>query len=320
MNKYDYRVLLRFMHSGAIAENSTVQSDVVKVGNDEALQIHRIEILPPVNGGVTENMFVRLIIDDNEYPKIFLHSTARNIILGDHKSTDPLANTCPKAKKSLSVEVIGGPDGVTQDFEIRIWGDYFKGDDSLKNFFGSTIFNSTPAVIQDPFREKVISVRHPVPLTIGNFASLPGGGPSADKPNVFPIVIYNFNKSATTPNMEYAMSSENVLRSQFPMYWNLDANEAVVIDRIGANVEANGKYVGIKVGNDYYPVNNFYVADPYNEIPLNPDTTTAESLNLLHRSVLINNELGGVFIIDNGTAIDANNALVGVLGKYVYIR
>jgi len=320
MNKYDYRVLLRFKHSGAIAENSVVTSDVVSIGNDEAFQIHKIEIIPPTNGGTVENMFVRLIIDSNQYPMVYLHSLARKIILGDHRSTNPLINTCPKAKKNLAVQVIGGPGGVTGDFEIRVWGDYFKGDDALKNFFGATVFNNTPATVTDPFRNKVISVHHPVPLNISNFASLPGGGPAADKPNVFPIAVYNFNKNATTPNMEYALTAENVKDMQFPEFWNLDANEAVILDRIGASIPTNGKYVGIKVGNDYYPVGNYYVAEPYNEVPLNPDTTTVESLNDIVRSVIINNELGGLFIQDNGTSIPALGALVGVKGKYVYLK
>ena len=320
MQKYDYRPILRFKHSGAIAENSVVNSSVVSIGNDEAMQIHKIEIIPPDNAGTIENMFVRLIIDGNQYPYVYLHSLAREVILGDHKSTNPLLNTCPKAKKSIAVQVIGGPGGVTQDFEVRVWGDYFKGDDALKNFFGATMFNNVPATATDPFRGKVISVHHPVPLTINNFSSLPGGGASADKPNVLPIAIYNFNGSNTTPNVEYYMTDQNVRDVQFPLYWNLDSSEAVIIDRIGADAGANGKYAGIKVGNDYYPFTRFDITSGYNEIPLNPDTTTAESLNDIMRAVMINNELGGLFIQDNGTSITAENALVGVIGKFIYLK
>jgi len=320
MNKYDYRAILRFKHSGDIAENQTVTSNVVTIGNDEALQIHKIEITPPMNSGNMENMFVRLVIDGNQYPFVYLHSSATKTILGDHKSTNPLLNTCPKARKSVAIEVIGGPGGVTGDFEIRVWGDYFKGDDALRTFFGATVFNNTPAVVNDNFRGKTISVLHPVPISIANFASFPGGGPSADKPNVFPIAIYNFNNQDTTPNMEYVLSNTNVSNMQFPMFWNLDTTEAVVIDRIGALIDSNGKYVGIKVGNDYYPVGNFEVDSVYNDIPLNADTTTVPSLTELTRKVIITNELGGLFVQDDGTAISAEGALVAVLGKYIYLK
>lgn len=320
MNKYDYRAILRFKHSGSINENQTVVSQVVNIGNDEALQIHKIEISPPMNSGNVENMFVRLIIDGNQYPFVYLHSTARTIVLGDHKSTNPLLNTCPKAKSNVAVEVIGGPGGVTGDFEIRVWGDYFKGDDSLRQFFGASVFNNVASVVSDEFRGKSVSVYHPTPLNIANFNSLPGGGPQSNKPNVFPLVIYNFNNQATTQNMEYVMSNTNVYNMQFPMFWNLDQNSAVLIDRIGALIKDNGKYVGIKVGNDYYPVNNFEVDSVYNDIPLNADTTTVPSLTEINRKVLITNELGGVFIQDDGTSIAAEDALIAIQGKYINIQ
>ena len=322
MQKYDYRVLLRFKHSGSIVENGTVTSDEVSFGNDEAAQVHAIEIIPPTSGGSIENVFIRLVIDGNEYDKVFLHSLARYVIFGDHRSTDPLANPCPKVGKNLAIRAIGGPGGVTGDFEVRVWGDYFNGDDALKNFFGASVFNNVPtppAEGSDPFRGKYVSVHHPVELKISSFASLPGGGARSDRPNVMPVYIYNFNKNATTPNAQYPLSKDNVWNSQFPLYWDLGTDEAVILDRIGANVEANGKYVGIKVGSDYYPNSNFYVANPYNEIPLNPDTTTVESLNLLKRAVLMQNEIGEVFLIDNGTAISALDALVGVKGRYIQL-
>lgn len=322
--KYDYRLLLRYQHTGSISENSTVQSDVVNFGNDEAAQIHMIEIIPPMNGATVENVFIRPVIDSNEYPNVFLHSLARKVIFGDHRSLDPLANPCPKIGNSLSIQAIGGPGGVTGDFEVRVWGDYFNGDDALQQFFGGTAFNNVPTPQEegsDPFRGKFMTVHHPVELKIANFSSLPGGGAKADKPNVMPVYIYNFNKNATTANEEYPFTSANVWRNQFPLYWNINTQkEALIIDRIGANVEANGKYVGIKVGNDYYPASNFYVAGNYNEIPLNPDTTTVESLNLLHRAVIVNNEIGEIFLKDNGTSVSALNALVGVKGRYIYLK
>ena len=320
MMKYDYRVLLRYKHTGSISENSVELSKEFVLGNNAVAQIHKIEIIPPTNGGQIENVFIRLVIDGNEYPNIFLHSLARNVILGDHLSTDPMKNTCPKVGDSIALKIIGGPGGVTGDFEVRVWGDYFVGDDTLTNFFGATVFNNMTTPREegaDLFRNIYVSVHNPTPITTASFTSLPGGGANANKPNVMPMYIYNFNNVATTVNEEFDFSKTNVWSVQFPMYWNLKGDSAIILDRIGANVKSNGNIVGIKVGTIEYPESNYYVVPPYNEIPLNQGLSVLESLNVINRAVIIENSIGTVFMKDNGHSIPVQDALIGIKGRII---
>ena len=329
MGKHHYKTLVELRHTGAQAEGERVGSSVVTFGADEAYQVHRIEIYPPRDGtGAIENLTVYLAIDGHPYmwavwdsrmaPPINAgtKNATVSLELGNRKSVNPVENTCLKGVKSLQIITIGGPGGVTGDYLVRVKGDYWKGDDAIKGFFGTDVWNPTPVTVIDRVRRKSITIGRSVPITISNVANF-HSHPTAPTPRVLPLVRFARNKNATTVNTEYAFSLEagNVVYEYEDMHFDLTDKEALMLTAIGGVPHDNSKELWVEVGGEEFPDGRFDFRKATNECPIgSPDDYHGP--RIIERPILAHNELVEVRFIDNGTSVPANGVLVAIWGKF----
>lgn len=327
--KYDYKVLLEYEHTGSIAENSVVSTPTVSFGSDEVAQIHRIEIFPPRDSeGNIENLIIQLKVDNKNVNTLFIDSRMLppfakdskrwSIPLGVRHSNNPLENTCPKVKSKFSLTLMGGINGVTGDFKIRVLGDYFGSEEALIKFFGP-VYNPTPVHIIDEFRNKKITVHNPVNVSIDNFDILPGGGMNAEKPFVMPLVIHNWNKNATTANKPYDFSKDNVVYEDYALDYDLDETECYIFDYIGVIPHANSKYAYFKIGTVEYPRGYWDVSDLTNMLPLGT-VDDYQGPRKIERKPIIHDEKATFYVVDNGTSIPAKSFMVGLWGRYIVLK
>ena len=154
------------------------------------------------------------------------------------------------------------------------------------------------------------------------------GGLDASKPYVYPYIRYGNNATATTPNSEYVFTKvgSKVLHDEQTLDWNFDKREAIKLNHIGVNPQANHEYTrGYVQGRDQNP----YAWTPnasQNEYPM-PAGRTQPPIHYkgpaaLGRGMTVWNTKGNIGVVDNGTAIPAWGAspargtTVGVWGKY----
>ena len=141
---HKYGILSEYTHAAAVAQpvDGIERSAVTYFGDDEAFQIDKIEIFPPVGPMPfpIENILVQLVVDNNAIDTVFLDSRMATpyavgtppfkpscYLFGDRKSTNPLENYCIKGRKSLQIRTQGLIGGVsaTSSYYIRVSGDWF---------------------------------------------------------------------------------------------------------------------------------------------------------------------------------------------------
>jgi len=320
-----YKTLTEFFHTGTQAEDAVRTGSVVTYGVNEGYQLHRVEVFPPHDAtGDIENLRVCAVVDGEEVALVNIdgrfgapyHQASQHISieLGDRLSNDPLKNTCLKGVKRLQIKTYGGIGGVTGDYFIRFKGDYFKDDDAVRAMFGPT-FGPIPAVWDDPIKARKLTVHKPVPSTIANLADM-SGAPKASLPRVMPCVNFAFNKVATTANTPYPLEADKVTKDHMIMKWDFAEDEALIVTHLGCIPHDNSRYLWVEIAGVEYPKDRWDVRYRRNELPIG---TYLQGLPIrrLEQPLLVWNELGIVYIQDNGTTIPANGMMVGLLGKKV---
>lgn len=323
-DRLDYGLLLEHDHTGTLAADAVDTSTVETFGTDEGYQVDQVWVYPPFSaGGALENLTVQLVIDGESIDLIHLHSSNYpphmsnskwiGIPLGIHNSNNPIENTCLKGKHKLQVRCTGGQDGITGDYKVKLFGDYFKEDASVVRLLGS-IFNPVPATFFDVQRDKSVVINRPVGCSIENLTEMSGGAIKAPKPRILPYVAFAWNNAATTANQEYnySLDEQNVDKDWEDMKWDLDSTEALLITNLAAGEVANSKELWVEIADLEYPRNHFDIRQFTNELPFSNFDTEQP---LRKYNLLIHDEKAILKVKDTGTIVTANTLLVGVWGK-----
>lgn len=330
--RLDYGCLLDWTQPAAVqAYDAPATSAVRTFGTDEGFQIDSIWVFPPFDGmGNLENLRVQVLVDGASYDLINMHSSTAppylansnwiSLPLGNKLSNNPILNTCLKGSKQIQIKTYGGRGGVTGEYEIKLYGDYFKGDKAVQKRFGAT-FNPTPVSITDGRRiNKSVSVYRPTPATIKNLANMSGGAPKADYPRVLPYITYAWNRAATTINQPYSYSLDelHVLHDFEDLRWNYTDSDALWITHLAAQEQLHSQELWIQVADEEYPkgdptnLPHFDIGQFTNELPFSNFASTQPPRKY---NLLLTNEKADLRVRDDGTPLGANTQLVGVWGK-----
>jgi len=334
---HKYGILSEYTHAVGTAQalNTVERGAVTYFGDDECFQIDKIEIFPPVGPMPfpIENILVQLVIDNNVIDCIFLDSRMATpyaigtppyipscMFFGDRKSVNPLENFCLKGRDSLQIRTMALIGGVaaTSSYYIRVSGDWFKTNDALTSFFGST-FNPEPITIEDTVRDRRVTVFRPLPINLDNWLNLSGGNPRSAKPRVIPWINFARNARVTTPNTEYPLdlAPGNVTYEWENMHWNLSNKDYIINDYVGVWPDETLQHLlsaWWEYGNIEYPQPLIPTANRrwdtrfnFNELPIGmPPHTGILSFHgprPVDRKLLGTNEIMEARIIDDGTAV-----------------
>jgi len=323
-DRLDYGLLLEHDHTGALAADAVDTSTVETFGTDEGYQVAAVWIYPPFDvGGALENLTVQLVIDGESIDVLHLHSSTYppylsnskwiGIPLGKHNSNNPIENTCLKGKHKLQVKCTGGLAGITGDYKVKLFGDYFKEDAAVTRLIGA-MFNPVPATFYDIQRNKSVTINRPVACSIESLTEMSGGAIKAPKPRVLPYVAFAWNKAATTANQEYnySLDEQNVASDWEDMKWDLDKTEAILITNLAAKEVANSKELWIEIADLEYPRSHFDIRQFTNELPFSNFDLEQP---LRGYNLLIHDEKAILKVKDDGTIVPADTLLVGVWGK-----
>lgn len=332
--EHSYETLIDYLHTGAQAAGATAQSPQLTFSSTtEAFQVHRLDLYPPKDGfGALEDLWIALLVDGAELE--LLHWDTRmlaamnaashllSIPLGDRFSVNPFLNTCPKGNQNIQIKTYGGPSGVTGNYRIKVVGDYFNGDAALLKFFAPyTAFGPDPVQIYDPIRGRAVTILRPVPLAIGSVPDFAGGSFRAAKPRILPWIGAARNRTVTTPNTDYILSSgqATVLNPWENLDLNLDNRTGVLIEYLGVVPDPNARYLKPRIGSDFIPrAPNYYdVRLNNNELPMGIADVQWQGPRKLEKPIWSTNEKMEIYITDNGVAMGINGFLVAWWGKRI---
>ena len=336
---HKYGILSEYTHAAGVAAqaaNAVERGAIKNFGQDEAFQIDKIEVFPPV--GVApfpiENLLVQIIVDGGQIDNICLDSRMATpfsigtppfkpscLLFGNRKSVNPLENFCIKGRKSLQIITMGliGGVAITSAYYVRVSGDWFKTDDALIDFFGPT-FNPSPVTIQDGLRDRSVTVFRPLPINLDNWLNLSGGCTKSAKPRVLPWINFARNRNATTPNTKYSLDATpgNVTYAWENMHQDLDDKTYIINDYVGVQPDLVGQRLlstWWEYGGEPYPgpiepagIRRWDTRFNFNELPVG----ASPELGILSfhgprevdRKVLGTNEIMDAMILDNGAAIN----------------
>ena len=327
--KHIYAALLRWKHTGELAADGVASSPVVTFGGEEGYQVHRITLDPPVTDeGALENMMAQLHCDgkamdirlDSRMAGPFKEkSYTFSLELGDRLSTNPFENPCPKGRRSISIEALGGLGGVTADFEVIVWGDYFYMDAAVKKFFRVASYGK-PCGVVDEIRDKRLYLDRAIPCSIENLPYFPGGGVLAGEKYTRPFITFGRNALATTPNQPYEMGTENnhVTRDWESLVFDLAKDEGMIVHHVGAVPHDNSKELWLELPEDYeYPRGRWPFELYDNHVPIGCPLSDYQGPRKLEQPLIATGEKLSTFIRDNGTAIPVNGILAAIWATYV---
>jgi hypothetical protein len=157
-----------------------------------------------------------------------------------------LTATCPKFTSSVSVECTAGATAITENYRVRIWG-YAYTLSYLATAMPS--FGGVDAVIKDQLNSRTLPAISKGTIFggndwSGNWASLPAGL-SQGMPSIWPMIRFAANAVATSAGQPYIYQFQNsaatpgVTEKDQNLYFNLGANEALVIRGLGIKAVAN---------------------------------------------------------------------------------
>jgi len=312
--------------------------------SNQVAEITHVEVFSPISSGTAGDLRrLTLIIDGqdlgqyvliNPYywhntapPRAFIYNTVWQFGSGAIAETHPLMNLTLKAKKNFGIKAFAGDSAVTSSFRIRIYGYLYEEEEHLRRIFGDRAYTD-PATIVDRNRGVSLDVtKDAIDVSIEHWDEMVGGVRQA-KPQVFPLVRFAYNATATTANREYEFShkANQVATPEENLFFELDENEAVFIQSLGVRSVEHLKYAGIKIGSVKYPGDegfrvDYPVAHPLHfghGYPLFPqDLPIFYAVPRLNWGFLIHDEKGRVFVQDDGTSISADNIVVAIQGIYV---
>ncbi|GAH80871.1 unnamed protein product, partial [marine sediment metagenome] len=166
----------------------------------------------------------------------------------------------------------------------------------------------------------------PTPVSLDTFTNFCAGNAKADKPRVMPYIRFARNYAATTINTEYRMSHElgNTKYEWENMSWDLKAKEALILEAIGVEPDANQrlKEVWVELGGVEYPIDRWDCRYQFNELPIGGPADGGiinyQGPRILEKKYLTTEELAEIRVIDNGTSIPvASPFLIALWAKRV---
>lgn len=343
---YDHSV------EGDLAVNDSWNPTPLTPAIDEIFEPFHVEIFPPTNIDGTLDTFreVNLRLHGENYnylharefmlPPYTSNYPVEAISLGDpvlgvnpftHRRgnimADPVGSATPKVgpREKLGIFVQNDATAVDRDFIVRVHYYRFKGtDEELQRILGMK--NVTQSIIlENPYKNKSMVFTKPtIPIDLISFHKL-SGGVKQDLPRIFPYYTWCSNKLATTPNRWYTFAfEEGKVDYDFQdMHWNLDENDAVLIQYLMVQPATNLYQARINLesrGGDVEQLVYYALPNDRNQLPVpQPTDGTEPKRNFipfkLPRPQLIWNDKGGPEILDNGTAVVLGTAFLGLIGR-----
>lgn len=346
---YHAQVLGDWLITGAQAAG-TIVKPLARDGNSE-LDAHEVaevvflEIVPPVTGtGVIENIKrVSLILDDLRHPHISISGTDTSLMAPLRQNTignivafgiplikaarggaPLLEGTCPKFSRNLRIEVLIGAGGTTADFRVRAWG-YMYDTTVIQKIITPELGGEV--VINEVRRQRVLKItKEAVALTKETWTQLPGGLSQA-MPKINPLVRNATNAKATTVNIPYQMRFDtgDVATTEENMRFDFDrVPTSLLLKGLGVRAPANLKEIFLNIGGDDYPEKRIPATEFLNPVhfgkayPIRPLSDPLYfPVPKLEVPSLITGEIGYAAIVDNGTAISANDVMVAINGVLI---
>lgn len=347
---FELQLLGDFVHTGAQPEGTvwrpTAQSGGGELDSHEVAEIVFIEIVPPVtDAGAAEPLEnIVLVLDEKPYsPYINILGTdtflafppATNAVWGEILAFGtPMVNAvkggapllegiCPKYSKSVKVETRAGTGGITQDYQIRLWGYRYPVQElaRLIGVVGGTL------EFRDLRTNRSFSVTKPqITPTWETWTQLPGGLDQA-MPKINPLVRYARNANATTPNTPYQFRYEtgDVATREENLYFPFDVeNKALIVKGLGVRAPAHLESTFLNIDGKDRPKKRFPTTQNLNPLhfgraypPLPAELPLYYTIPKLDRPYLIWQDKGYVAVQDDGTQIPANQITVALNGVLV---
>lgn len=269
----------------------------------------------------------------------------RPVLAGNNPNADPIGTATPKFGTDTAVTPRLNNDGsaITASFRVRLHVWRWQGtDEEMQDFFndvfGRTSFPQNIGM-SNPFTGDSENFERGTPIQIrpgakggskGQFTRLTGGV-EQELPKVYPWATWANNNNATKANTEYEFTTvndrvdEDWKRLEFDF---TDGKEAVILQHIQVNQPNHLLKAVMHIDErDEQPEFILGPAPSAHELPfLRPLDGTGRSAfapgqlpvamsGRLGNDQMIWNDGGGFRPVDDGTAIDAGNILVGVQGK-----
>lgn len=313
------------------------------------------------NGTVEDLQYVQFVLDGQPYPHIWLSGRqdtnmapppnrirhGRIIDFGkpfvgrNGNVAGLLEATCPKFITSVVPLCYAGATAITQDYTVDLYG-YVYDSIALANWVPT--YAPPDVIIKDRLNSREFTVKGiSVTPTGGDWRNgwlgLPGGpqqGSNTATP-VHPFIRRARNANATTANQayrpQYANSSDNpaVENPQDNMYFNLTAQQALLLDRFGLVGPASPNATGYDVLSAWIQCTSEHQErHPQGGIPAgynlgstrfglaSGETNKFDGVpDLPQGQQLLTNETAYATFVDNGTSIPANGVMMALVGTLI---
>ncbi|MEW6573168.1 MAG: hypothetical protein AB1374_05995 [Bacillota bacterium] len=345
----EMQVLGDFLHTGAQAAGTwwrpTAASGNGELDSHEVAEVVAIEIVPPVTGaGAAEDLRrVHLVLDGTLEQYNLVPGTDTYLVTPPRTNVragrflafgKPVFNvengllgllqaTCPKYRKSLTVEAYAG-GAITASYRIRLWGYRYRAEDlaAVTGVLGGadSIFDPTTGRMSDFVN------RPPIQPSEDTWTQLPGGLDQA-VPKIFHFLRMAFNANATTANVpfEFRFDIGNVASREEDLYFPYDTEKKVaIIQGLGVRAPANLLQTWVDVAGDERPKSRIPTTQYLNPLHFGKayplfaaDHPEYFTVPLLDNRIMVANEKAVIRIVDNGTSIAANQIAVVANGVLV---
>jgi len=342
----ELQVLGDFLHTGAQSAGTWWRPSPAtgngELDSHEVAEVVFVEVIPPVDSsGNPENLSRIQLNLDNKLEQYNLIPGHDDYVVNPPKTNayngqilafgKPIWNveptfagmlqaTCPKFRKSVTVECYAGGD-ITGDYRVRIWGYRYRAEDlpSVAGFIGGS------GTISDPVtgRSSQFIDKPSLSVTEDTWTQLPGGLDQA-VPKIFHFMRLAFNAQATTANIPYEFRFKDglVATREEDLLFEYDIEKKIaVIKGLGVRAPAHLKEVWFDIGGDVRPKGKFPTTQYLNPLhfgrayPILPaDLPLYFTIPLLDDLILISNEKAVVKAVDDGTSISAGEIAVIVNG------
>ena len=336
-----WEVIAEFEHTGTLSEGDTWEPTVTKLDKHVA-EIVAMEVLAPLSATGSEEDLLHIVpkidgVSLEEYiylPGKYSYNLVpyqKNVIggsiivFGVPKDPDPLKNTTLKAADSIGVIARAGASDITGTFKIRFWGIRYKTEEDLKRVYGDTVYGAESVVVEGETGKEIRFTKEAVDVSFKNWSKL-SGGVNQNNPKIMPFIRWAYNANATTVNTKYVFDEDNVPYAQMELEFDLEEDEALIVERIGVRTTSNLKYYWWEIDNIDRPYDKWIVKEDFNPLhfglayPYLPaDVPLFYPLYELPEGhkLLIHDGVGRVCVQDDGTSIAAGNIVTAVAGKMI---
>lgn len=339
---------------------SPSKANLGELDSHEVAEVVQAIILPPVNPDGTPDLLqrVQLNLDGKLEQYNILNGTDTYLVYADKEHMlfgqvvtfgrpmfavqngldGVLEATCPKYRKSVTVECLAGAGGIDQPYRVILLGYRYRAEElgtalaHLGGAFGGT------GTIRDRAtgRESDLIAKAPVAIAEETWTQLPGGLDQA-VPKVFSFTRFAFNARATTANLPYEFrfkdgfvgSREEDLLFEYDIERRIAIIKGLGVRGVSAAARQNLKEAWWDVGGDERPKSRWPITENVNTRQHNMlhfgkgdpqypgDFPIYYPIKLLPDPVLISGEKAVLKVVDNGTSVAAGDIVVAVTGTLI---